>query len=273
MADISRDIVRHCEGITEWLPVVSTGHLILLDEFFPMQVSAFSEMFEVVIQLGAILAVVVLFFKKLNPFGSAKTPEERKNTWSLWFRVIVAVIPSGVVGVLFDDWFNEKFYNPWVVAIALILYGVAFIAIEKTRNPESIKIDSTGKITWRHALLIGFFQILAIIPGTSRSGSTILGAMLFGLSRSAAAEFSFFMAIPTMAGASLVKVLKFATGEGNSLSGIEALVLAFGCLTAFLVSLAVIKYLMDYVKRHSFSAFGIYRIVLGAVVIAYFLIK
>ena len=260
------------EGITEWLPVSSTGHMILLNEFLSLDVSLeFWEMFEVVIQLGAILAVVVLFFSKLNPFSAKKSSDEKRSTWSLWFKIIVAVIPSALVGLLLDDWFNEHFYNYLVVAIALIVYGIAFIFIEKIKKPSSTAVASVNSITYRDALLIGTFQILAIIPGTSRSGSTILGAMLFGLSRTAAAEFSFFMAIPTMVGASLLKTVKFfASGVGVSFS--EWLLLGVGCAVAFIVSLAAIKYLMDYVKRHSFSAFGIYRIILGAVVILYFLI-
>lgn len=258
------------EGITEWLPVSSTGHMILLDEFLRLDVSEeFFEMFEVVIQLGAILAVVVLFFRKLNPFALSKSADEKKGTWSLWFKVIVAIIPSGVVGVLLDDWFNEHFYNYVVVAVALILYGVAFILIEKFKKNANISVDSADNITYKEALLIGAFQVLAIIPGTSRSGSTILGAMLFGLSRTAAAEFSFFMAIPTMAGASLLKGAKFLA-SGVSVSAYEWVYLAVGCAVAFLVSLAAIKYLMDYVRRHSFASFGVYRIILGAVVLAYF---
>ncbi|MBQ8140300.1 MAG: undecaprenyl-diphosphate phosphatase [Clostridia bacterium] len=260
------------EGITEWLPVSSTGHMILLNEFLRLDVSdEFWEMFEVVIQLGAILAVVVLFFSRLNPFAPSKSVAEKRGTWSLWFKIIVAVVPSAVVGLLLDDWFNEHFYNYVVVAIALIVYGIAFILIEKVRKPVASVADSADKITYKEALLIGAFQVLAIIPGTSRSGSTILGAMLFGLSRTAAAEFSFFMAIPTMAGASLLKIVKFAL-SGVSVTMNEWIILAVGCLVAFLVSLAAIRYLMDYVKRHTFSAFGVYRIILGAVVIAYFLI-
>ena len=261
------------EGITEWLPVSSTGHMILLDEFLSLDVSEeFFEMFEVVIQLGAILAVLVLFFGKLNPFAPSKTAEQKKGTWSLWFKVIVAIIPSGVIGILLDDWFNEHFYNYLVVAIALIVYGIAFIVIEKVRKPQNTVVDTTDKISYKDALLIGAFQTLAIIPGTSRSGSTILGAMLFGLSRTAAAEFSFFMAIPTMLGASAVKVLKFVA-DGATVSANEWIILAVGCAVAFVVSLVAIKYLMDYVKRHSFSAFRVYRIVLGALVIGYFLIR
>ncbi len=260
------------EGITEWLPISSTGHIILLNEFLKLDVSPeFWELFEVVIQLGAILAVVVLFFSDLNPFPTKKTSREGRAIRSLWLKIIVAVIPSAIVGSLLDDWFNEHFYNYLVVAVALIAYGIAFILIEKLKKSEKNKIVSVDSITYREALLIGVFQILAIIPGTSRSGSTILGGMLFGLSRTAAAEFSFFLAIPTMLGASMLKSIIFFSSD-VSFNALEWLLLAIGCAVAFLVSLAVIKYLMDYVKRHSFSVFGIYRIILGAVVIVYFLI-
>ncbi len=259
------------EGITEWLPVSSTGHMILLNEFLRLDVTPrFWEMFEVVIQLGAILAVVVLFFSRLNPFASRKSKEDKKSTWSLLFKIIVAVIPSAVIGILLDDWFNEHFYNYVVVAIALIVYGIAFIFVEKFRKNTELSVSRAENISYKEALLIGAFQTLAIIPGTSRSGSTILGAMLFGLSRTAAAEFSFFMAIPTMAGASLLKTVKFML-SGVSVSINEWIILAVGCLVAFAVSLVVIKYLLDYVKKHTFSAFGVYRIVLGALVLVYFL--
>ncbi len=261
------------EGITEWLPISSTGHMILLDEFVSLEVSpAFMELFEVVIQLGAILAVIVLFFGKLNPFARAKSTEEKRGTWRLWFRVIVAVLPSAVIGLLLDDWLDAHFYNYVTVAIALVVYGVAFIVIEKCRKGKGTRVDRVEDIGYRDALLIGGFQVLAVIPGTSRSGSTILGAMLFGLSRTAAAEFSFYLAIPTMAGASLLKGVKFFL-EGNVLGGEEWAILGVGCLVAFLTSLLVIRYLMDYVRRHSFSAFGVYRIVLGALVLGYFLLK
>ncbi len=259
------------EGITEWLPVSSTGHLILLDELMPLRVSpAFFEMFEVVIQLGAILAVIVLFFGKLNPFSPKKSAPEKKKTWGLWFRVIVAIVPSGVVGILLDDWLDEKLYNYITVAVALIVYGVIFLFIERFRPANGAKITDAGAITYKLAFLVGIFQMLALIPGTSRSGSTIIGAMLLGLSRAAAAEFSFFMAIPTMAGASLVKVVKFL-GEGMTVTPLEWGILAVGCITAFLVSMIAIKFLMDFVKKHSFSAFGIYRIALGLLVLGYFL--
>lgn len=260
------------EGITEWLPISSTGHMILLNEFLSLDVSPeFWELFEVVIQLGAILAVVILFFGKLNPFSSAKSQAEKAGTWRLWGYVILAVLPSAVIGLLLDDWIHARFYHYAVVAVALIVYGIAFIVIEKTGKNRSVRVDRVEDIGWREALMIGSFQVLAIIPGTSRSGSTILGAMLFGLSRTAAAEFSFYLAIPTMAGASLLKGAKYFL-DGNTLGGEEILLLLVGCLTAFLVSLLVIRYLMDYVRRHSFSAFGVYRIVLGCLVLGYFLL-
>ena len=260
------------EGITEWLPVSSTGHLILLGEFCPLSVSpAFSEMFDVVIQLGAILAVIVLFFRKLNPFAPSKTPTEKKGTWSLWLRVCVAVIPSAAVGVLLDDWLDEHLYNYVTVAIALIVYGILFILIEKFKPADKAAVTTVESIDYKLAFLIGAFQMLALIPGTSRSGSTILGAMLLGCSRAAAAEFSFFMAIPTMLGASLLKVVKLFA-EGVTVTALEWGILAVGCVTAFIVSLAAIKFLMDFVKKHSFASFGWYRIVLGALVIGYFLI-
>ena len=260
------------EGITEWLPISSTGHMILLNEFISLDVSeAFWEMFEVVIQLGAILAVVVLFFGKLNPFSPKKTAPEKKGTWRLWSLVILAVIPSAVIGLLLDDWLNEHLYRYEVVAIMLVVYGIAFIVIEKLRKNREARVERVEDLTWKDALLVGGFQVLSIVPGTSRSGSTILGGMLFGLSRTAAAEFSFYLAIPTMAGASLLKMVKFFL-DGNSLGGEEIIILLVGLVTAFLVSLAVIRYLMDYVRRHSFAAFGIYRIVLGVLVIGYFLL-
>lgn len=259
------------EGITEWLPISSTGHMILFNEFLSLNVSPeFWELFEVVIQLGAILAVIVLFFRKLNPFAPSKSKAEKTATWTLWFRIILAVLPSAVIGLLLDDWFTEHFYNYTVVAIALIVYGIAFIIIEKLRQNKAIRVDRMEDIGWRDALMIGCFQILAIIPGTSRSGSTILGAMLFGLSRTAAAEFSFYLAIPTMAGASLLKGVKFFM-DGNTIGSNEWIILLVGCVTAFLVSMLVIRYLMDYVRRRSFSAFGIYRIVLGILVLGYFM--
>ena len=263
------------EGITEWLPVSSTGHLILLNEFVRLNVSEeFSSMFDVVIQLGAILAVIVLFFHKLNPFAPSKSAVEKKQTWNLWFKVVAAIIPSGVVGVLLDDWMDAHLHNGIVVSIALIVYGIAFILVErrnqgKYRRAQGRKVEDVHEITYKMALLIGLFQCLSLVPGTSRSGSTILGAILIGVGRSAGAEFSFFMAIPTMLGASAIKGLKFLlTGVG--ITGMEVGVLIVGCVVSFIVSLLVIKGLMDYVRRHSFSAFGVYRIVLGIIVLAYF---
>ena len=259
------------EGITEWLPVSSTGHLILLDEFIQLRATdAFKSMFDVVIQLGAILAVIVLFFHKLNPFAPSKSKEEKGKTWNLWFKVIAAILPSGILGVLLDDWMDEHLYNYIVVAIALIVYGVAFLFVENLRKKDK-EIKSVHAIDLKTAILIGAFQCLSLIPGTSRSGSTILGGILLGVSRSAASEFSFFLAIPTMLGASALKLLKFIL-EGATATGLEIGVLITGCLVSFLVSLLVIQGLMAYVKRHDFKVFGIYRIVLGILVNLYFLI-
>ena len=275
------------EGVTEWLPISSTGHLILLDEFITLNVSdAFKSMFDVVIQLGAILAVIVLFFHKLNPFSPSKSGAEKKQTWQLWFKVIAAIIPSGIVGVLFDDWMDAHLHNAVVVSIALIVYGIAFILVERrntrgefqrisTKDGVTVarlkqnSVDNVYDITYRTALTIGLFQCLSLIPGTSRSGSTILGAILIGVGRAAGAEFSFFMAIPTMLGASAIKMLKFLL-SGVSATGTEIGVLVVGCVVSFIVSLLVIKGLMQYVRSHSFSAFGVYRIVLGIIVLAYF---
>ena len=275
------------EGVTEWLPISSTGHLILLDEFITLNMSdAFKSMFDVVIQLGAILAVIVLFFHKLNPFAPSKTETEKKQTWQLWFKVVVSIIPSGLVGVLFDDWMDEHLHNGIVVSIALIVYGIGFILVESRNNRGKFEkvstkdgitvsrlkenpVNNVFDITYKTALIIGLFQCLSLIPGTSRSGSTILGAIMIGVGRSAGAEFSFFMAIPTMLGASAIKGLKFLL-SGVSATGTEVGVLIVGCVVSFIVSLLVIKGLMQYVRNHSFSAFGVYRIVLGIVVLAYF---
>ena len=260
------------EGVTEWLPISSTGHLILLNEFITLNVSdEFRSMFDVVIQLGAILAVIVLFFHKLNPFSPRKTEGEKKQTWQLWFKVIAAIIPSGIVGVLFDDWMEAHFHNATVVSIALIVYGVAFILVER-RNARRVggkTVEDVYAIDYKTALLIGCFQCLSLIPGTSRSGSTILGAILIGVGRSAGAAFSVFMAIPTMLGASAIKGLKFLL-SGVAATGTEIGVLIVGCVVSFLVSLLVIRGLMEYVRRHSFSAFGVYRIILGVLVLVYF---
>lgn len=261
------------QGVTEWLPVSSTGHMILLDELIHLQVSdAFMEMFRVVIQLGSILAVLVLYFHKLNPFALRKSAQERRDTWTLWFKVVVAVIPSGVLGILLDDWFEANFYNYITVAITLVLYGVIFLFIERVEGGKHARrVSDTRDISYKTAFLVGCFQVLAIIPGTSRSGSTIIGAMLLGLARTTAAEFSFFMAIPTMLGASLLKVLKFVL-EGTAMSGMELGILLTGSVVAFAVSLAAIRALVNYVRTHSFRVFGIYRIVLGAVVMAWFML-
>ena len=259
------------EGITEWLPISSTGHLILLNEFVTLKMTdEFQSMFDVVIQLGAILAVIVLFFHKLNPFAPGKDAPAKKQTWELWFKVIVAIIPSGLLGVLFDDWMDAHLHNGIVVAIALIVYGVAFILVERMNSGKKPLIDTVHTIDYKTALLIGAFQALSLIPGTSRSGSTILGAILLGVSRGAGAEFSFFMAIPTMLGASAIKGLKFIL-SGVEATGTEIGVLVVGCIVSFLVSLLVIRGLMEYVRKHSFSAFGVYRIILGAIVLVYFL--
>ena len=261
------------EGVTEWLPVSSTGHMILLDEFVHLQVSPeFYEMFQVVIQLGAILAVILLFFHKLNPFAPSKDAAQKKNTWNLWFKVVVAVLPSAVIGLLLDDWMDAHLYNYIVVAITLILYGVAFLFMEKRNQSRSFKIENVYDIDYRTAILIGAFQCLSLIPGTSRSGATILGALVLGVARPAGAEFSFFLAIPTMLGASALKLLKFLL-SGVSATGLEIALLGIGCVVSLVVSLLVIKGLMEYVRKRSFKVFGIYRIALGALVIGYFVIK
>jgi undecaprenyl-diphosphatase len=224
----------------------------------------------VVIQLGAILAVIVLFFYKLNPFAAGKSKEAKAHTWQLWFKVCAAIIPSGVVGVLFDDWMDEHLHNAVVVSVALIVYGIAFILMERGKTGKHLRrIDDVHAIDYRTALMIGFAQCLSLVPGTSRSGSTILGAILVGVSRSAGAEFSFFMAIPTMLGASAIKLLKFLL-SGATATGTEIGVLVVGCVVSFVVSLLVIRGLMEYVRRHTFSAFGVYRIILGIVILAYY---
>lgn len=264
------------EGVTEWLPISSTGHMILLDEFVQLQMSdAFKEMFNVVIQLGAILAVVLLYFSKLWPFKKGNKKEGlaswlRLDTWMLWIKVIVAILPSALIGLPLDDWMDAHLHTAPVVAAMLVIYGVAFIMIERRQSAHKrARVQSVELLDMRTALLIGCFQALSLIPGTSRSGATILGGILLGCSRAAASEFSFFMAIPTMAGASLIKVLKF----GFAFTGAEMLILLTGCVTAFVVSIVAIKTFIGYIKKHSFTAFGWYRIVLGALVALYFLIK
>ncbi len=244
--------------------------MILVDEFIKLNLSeAFKEMFFVVIQLGAILAVLVLYFNKLNPFSLKKTSAERKETVSLWCKVIVACLPAAVIGLLFDDKIDELFYNYITVAITLILYGVLFIVVENYNKGKDCKVNSLTELSYKTALLIGAFQVLSLIPGTSRSGATILGAILLGTSRYVAAEFTFFLAIPVMFGASLLKIVKF----GFAFTGMEMLVLVVGMVTAFVVSILAIKFLMGYIKKHDFKAFGWYRIVLGILVVGYFLLK
>ena len=259
------------EGITEWLPISSTGHMLLVDEFLHLSIrDEFKEMFFVVIQLGAILAVVLLFWNKMWPFQFRNKNRSilRYSVWNMWFKVVVACIPGAVVTLLFDDYIEAHFHTPLVIAITLILYGVAFIAIERWNKGRTPKITRLRDMTYTTALLIGVFQVLSIIPGTSRSGSTIIGALLLGVSRTVAAEFTFFMAVPVMFGLSFIKLLKF----GFAFTGSEIIILLVGCVVAFLVSVVVIKFLMDYIRKHDFSVFGIYRIVLGALVLLYFFV-
>ncbi|HIW79952.1 MAG TPA: undecaprenyl-diphosphate phosphatase [Candidatus Acetatifactor stercoripullorum] len=266
------------EGITEWLPISSTGHLILLEEFLPFQGTSenFFDMFDVVIQLGAILAVVVLFWKQIWPFALTRKEREGKrgalsflkmDIVILWLKILVSCVPAAVIGLLFDDVFNALFYNYFCVAVALIVFGVAFLVIESWNQNRTPKVTALADITYQTAFLIGAFQLIAaVFPGTSRSGATIVGALLIGVSRTVAAEYTFFLAIPVMFGASLLKVVKF----GFAFTSLELLLLFAGCLTAFVVSLAVLKFLMGYIKRHDFKVFGWYRIVLGVLVLLYF---
>jgi undecaprenyl-diphosphatase len=278
------------EGITEWLPVSSTGHMILVDEFAKLNVSdAFLELFLVVIQIGAICAVLILYFNKLNPFSRKKTPDERRGTWRLWGMVCIGCIPAAVIGFTLDDFFNEHFYNAYTVAVALIAYGIVFILLERhnrrreaewrlaqgARHAQAAplhKVETVDDVNWKCALKIGCFQMLAIIPGTSRSGSTIIGGMLCGCSRTAAAEFTFFLAIPVMLGWGLLKCVKAALG-GLVMTQTEIAVLVVGLLTAFMVSVISIKFLMGYIKKNDFTAFGVYRIIVGIVVLGYFAAK
>ena len=259
------------EGITEWLPVSSTGHLILADAFLPLQQSdTFKEMFNVVIQLGAILAVVVLFWNKLFPFQRKdKTqPVVQKSILRLWGKIIVACIPAGVVGILFDDFLEEHLHTPLVIAAMLILYGIAFLVVEDKNKNRVFRVQTTDEIDWKTALIIGAFQVLSLIPGTSRSGVTILGAILIGVARPAAAEFTFFLSVPVMFGASFIKILKFIL-ESGGFSGAEVFALLLGSAVAFAVSLLAIGFLMSFVKKHSFKPFGWYRIALGVLVICF----
>ena len=264
------------EGITEWLPVYSTGHLILADEFIQLGVTdAFKEMFDVVIQLGAILAVVVMFWHKLWPFQNDRSAQGlarwcREDVWQMWFHVLVAVLPSVVIGLPLDDWLTQHFHNPPVIALMLILYGVLFIWMENTIGKQRPRVRRIDQINYRIALFIGAFQVLSLIPGTSRSGATILGAMIIGCSRTIAAEFTFFLAVPTMFGASLLKIVKFLLESETGFSGQEIVILLVGMVTAFVVSLACIRFLMNFVKKHDYKVFGWYRIVLGVLVLGYF---
>ena len=259
------------EGITEWLPISSTGHMILLDEFINLKVTdEFYDLFQVVIQLGAILAVVIMYFKTICPFGFGKNKEEQKSTWNLWGKILVACLPAAIIGILFDDWLDEHLYNSVVVSLTLIIYGIIFIIIESKKfgKRETKDLD---KITYKQALGIGAFQLLSLIPGTSRSGSTIIGGLILGLERSVAASFTFFLAIPVMVGASLLKLLKYILKVGLVFQAGELLLLGVGCLVAFIVSILIIKFLMNYIRKHDFNVFGYYRIVLGIIVLAYFL--
>ena len=277
MLDIFKAILLGIiEGITEWLPISSTGHLILADEFIKLGVSeAFMEMFEVVIQLGAIMAVVVLFWNKLWPFTVRQSSSVmkivgkvgiKKNSFNLWLKILVACLPAAVIGLLFDDYINAVFFRFEVVAVMLILYGIAFIVIETLNKNKEPKIHTLASLDYKTAVFIGVFQMLSMIPGTSRSGATILGAIILGLSRTAASEFSFFLAVPVMFGASALKLLKF----GFNFTGTEFIILAAGMITAFIVSVIVIKFLLSFIRRNSFKSFGYYRIILGIVVLLYF---
>ena len=256
------------EGVTEWLPVSSTGHLILLDEFIQLNESAeFKSMFDVVIQLGAIMAVVVLYWKQIFPFSFKTKPVIKKDIFTLWFKILTACIPAAVVGLLFDEVFEKYFYNPVSVSIALIVIGIAFIILESFNKGKKTRVNSLSEITFKDALLIGVFQLLAaVFPGTSRSGSTIMGGLAIGVSRSVIAEFTFFLAIPVMFGASLLKMVKF----GLDFTASQAAILGIAMVVAFVVSIVVIKFLMGYIKKHDFKVFGWYRIILGALVLIYF---
>lgn len=257
------------EGITEWLPISSTGHMILVEEFIQINASdAFKEMFFVVIQLGAIFAVILLYFHKLNPFSPKKTVQEKKDTLAIWYKVVVGVLPAAVIGLLFDDWLNDHFYNYQTVAVMLIVYGVLFIVIENRNKKRQPQIENFNQLTYRTAFLIGMFQVLSLIPGTSRSGATILGGILLGSSRTIAAEYSFFLSIPVMFGASALKLAKF----GFAFTSQELALLLTGMIVAFVVSVLAIRFLMRYIQTNDFKAFGWYRIVLGLLVIGYFVL-
>ena len=268
MIDIIKTIILGIiEGITEWLPISSTGHMIIAEEFLTLDVSpSFWEMFLVVIQLGAILAIVVLFFKKLFPWGFNKTKKDTKETFDLWKKIIISCIPAAIIGIALDDKIDELFYNPWTVAIMLIVYGILFIIIENKHKGKKSRVTSEKEITYKDALLIGIFQVLALIPGTSRSGATILGGLIIGLNRSVAANYTFYLAIPVMFGASFLKILKF----GLIFTSKEIIILLVGMITAFIVSIITVKFLLKYIKEKDFKVFGYYRIILGIIVILYF---
>ena len=260
------------EGITEWLPISSTGHMILVDQFLKLNVSKdFMDMFLVVIQLGAILAVIVLYWEKIFPFKFSNGIKIEKDTMIMWVKIVIACIPAAVIGLLFDDQLNELFYNPTTVAVMLILFGILFIVIENYNKGKRSKINSLSEITYNVAIMIGLFQLIAaVFPGTSRSGATIVGALLIGVSRTVAAEFTFFLAIPVMFGASALKLLKFGLATGFTMTGNELSILLVGRIVAFIVSILAIKFLMSYIKNNDFKAFGWYRIILGIIVIGYF---
>ncbi len=260
------------EGVTEWLPISSTGHMILLDEFINLNVSdEFYKLFEVVIQLGAILAVVVVYFKTICPIGFNKTKTETKKTLSLWGKILVACVPAAIIGVLLDDWLDEHLYNGIVVAIMLILYGILFIIVE-SKNIGKSSTKELEDITYKQALGIGAFQLLSLIPGTSRSGATIIGGLILGLKRNIAAQFTFFLAIPVMFGASLLKLLKYIMNVGFVFNSGEIALLGIGSLVAFIVSILIIRFLMAYIRKHDFKVFGYYRIILGIIVLLYFVV-
>ncbi|ATC61021.1 MAG: undecaprenyl-diphosphate phosphatase [Lactococcus raffinolactis] len=269
MEFIKAIILGIIEGITEWLPISSTGHLILADEFIKLKQSTeFMNMFNVVIQLGAILAVVVIYFKKLNPFDASKTPRETQLTWQLWLKVIIACIPAVIIGLPLDNWLDANFHKFVPIALMLIIYGFAFIYVEKWAKTRPDTLTDLDRMSYRFAFYIGLIQVLSLMPGTSRSGVTILGAIILGASRFVATEFTFFLGIPVMFGASLLKIVKFMfSGVGFSFSQFAILMVA--SVTAFLVSIVVIKFLMDYIKKHDFTFFGKYRIVLGAILLVY----
>lgn len=261
------------EGITEWLPISSTGHLILVNEFLNLRQSKdFIDMFNIVIQLGAILAVMVIYFKRLNPFQPGKTAREVQLTWQLWLKVVIACIPSAFFGLLLDDWMEAHLSNFFVVTIMLVVYGIAFIWIEDRNRRVEPKVTDLARMSYKTAFYIGLFQVLSIIPGTSRSGATILGGIIVGTSRSVAADFTFFLGIPTMFGYSGLKAVKYFI-DGNTLTGGQVAILLVASVTAFVVSLFVIRFLMNYIKKHDFTVFGKYRIVLGIIVLLYGAVK